>query len=181
MKKTLKICFSSSSLPLSKIISKVEKRPYSHVVIVIPEPMVGKQMVVHASHGMVHMSQFANFSHVNKIEKQYEINLDEDQYFRIWTYAMAALDTPYSIKQLIGIGIMKLFRLKKLPKFFINNDGGQICSEFVARIAQIVGVIITQELDSVTPSNLDKLLEQHQIKTLNFTQPLPRLTMKLKK
>lgn len=154
----LAIGFSTANLPLAKLIQDVEKRPYSHVFVVIPDPITQRPLVAQASHGMVHLCSYEGFEAVNKIVKTYEYEIDYPTYKKVWNQILDWLGAAYSIKQLIGLLVQKIFQLPTIPSWATNGCNAQICSEFGARVASLIGIQINKDFDDITPSNLDAIL-----------------------
>lgn len=156
--KTITIGFSrakSDWLIGSKIIQLVEKRPYSHCIIIYKDPILNKDMVFQASHGMVNHISYFNFSDINLTIKTYELEFNDNEFNTFYEFMFNKLGIPYGRLELIGIGIKKLFHLES-P--FHDGLQTEICSELAARVCKLKGIEIPINLDEITPSDLDTIL-----------------------
>lgn len=151
---------TSKFVPFAWAIQAIEKRPYDHAYIRMQEPMNDEWMIFQASKQMVNMYHLSWFLKSNEVIKEYEIDCTDLQYKELWAFAMKTLGTPYSIKQVLAIFLRKLFHFS--PKA-IDGEAGEVCSELAARVAVIMGLIIDEEFDFITPSDLDYFLSQHLI------------------
>ena len=139
----------------SKAIQLSENRNFSHCIIEFIEH--DQNVVAQASHGMVNLVNKEIFLQDNIIAKEYTLNVTNEQYQEFIKFIYENLGKPYSTMQLL------LLAIKKLAKFEIksyNKDKYYICSEFAARICKSMGLSMPEELDYVTPSDLDKLLSE---------------------
>lgn len=139
----------------SAIIRKTEKRDYSHVYVRYSDPLTNLNIVSQASHGMVNEMVLEIFQNHNDIIKEYNLILNDKQFIDIITFLKKNLGKPYSRLQLFFIGIKKLFHFEVN---ITNKDDSFICSELGARVCQILGVKIEDNLDYITPSDIDALL-----------------------
>lgn len=157
---TIVIGFSKSKskwMVLSTIIQLVEKRPFSHVYIRIPDALTGFPLVYQASHGMVNICKFVSFSQVNDIIEEYELDISDNMKLSIWNFMLNRLGVTYSFSQLFWIAVKKCCGYEKLK---INGDDGFICSELIAEVCKQSGVQMSEELDYMTPSDLQKIISK---------------------
>lgn len=159
MTNNIRIGFSSPTtkfVPFAWAVQAIEKRPYDHVYVRIQEPLNGQWMIFQASKEMVNMYSISWFLNSNEVIKEYEIPCTNDQYKDLWQFAMDNLGVPYSTKQIIGILFRKLFRMNQI---FPNGTSGEICAELAARVCIMLGFTPKEDLDIITPSDLDYFLE----------------------
>jgi hypothetical protein len=159
------IGFSRSKSPFklgSKVIQLVEKRPYSHAYIRFAHPTTGSHMIAQASHGYVNIVNNRYFIEENIVTKEYIINC-KDILFQetILKYITEHLGQKYGYMQLLLIGIKKLFKFEIKT---YNIAKYQICSEFGANICKLLNVSIPENLDYITPSDLEQILINNGIK-----------------
>ena len=140
----------------SRVIQEVEKRNYSHVYIRYVDPSTGIVMIAQASHGMINEMSFAIFKQNNIIVKEYNLTATEKQFLDILIFIKQNLGKSYSMSQIFLIGIKKLFGFETTIN---NKDTAFICSELGARICIILGIILNNNIDYETPSDLDTLLQ----------------------
>lgn len=146
---------------LSKIIMAVEKRDYSHAYIKYQCPITNVMMVCQASHGYVNEMNLDIFLKHNIISHEYTIELTNEEFVDFLTFTKENLGVKYSVKELFLISIKKLFHIT------INNyDGDEsfICSEWAARILKKLKLFNQDKLDYITPSDLDTILKNLQLK-----------------
>lgn len=140
------------------IIQWVERREYDHAYTRLPEPMDQTQMIFQASKEMANLYGVPNFLKENRPIKEYVLECDEATYRVIWQFAMAKLGTKYSVLQTFGILLKKVFRIHQ-P--FKTED--EFCSKLTAQVCIILKVQIPEEIDEVTPSDLDQILSDNKV------------------
>jgi hypothetical protein len=156
--KFILVHFSRSKSPLallSKIIMAVEKRPYSHVSIEMAEPATRQPLIFQASHGLLNFFYKPTFLQHNTVADTWLIEVMPLEYLSIWSYAVSKMGSDYGWLELISILTQKLFHIKS---WFADGDKTNICSELAARVLAKAGVPMPESLDSMTPSDLDKIL-----------------------
>lgn len=137
----------------SLAIRLVEKRNFSHSAIVIKCPASGKKMVFHAASGMVHPIEYNRFLQDNIVVKSYFVS--DDKLLETWEYCLSMSGYKYSVKQIFSIFVQKIFRVNN---FYSNGEKEQICSEFVYE-SPLIENRTQYERDAITPSNLQKVVE----------------------
>lgn len=158
--KKIVIGFSRRKSPfsiLSKIIMLIEKRAYSHAYIRLQEPVTAEDLIFQASVSMVNFFYHEQFKQHNIIVEEYEIAINSSLYYQIWAYAIRKMGSDYGYLELLTIFAGKLFKIRS---WFINGDKTNICSELAARICAMCGIRLGQEPDTVTPSDLNKIINQ---------------------
>jgi hypothetical protein len=116
----------------SRIISWRIKRPYSHVAIVFFSPWLGIDLVIQASHGMVHIIPLKQMSRSNIVVKKFDLTMDQDQIARGIKWAVNMCGSGYSEMAAIA----STFELMRNMGFGQNGDIEFICSEFSARFLE---------------------------------------------
>ncbi len=157
--KTITIGFSRSSSPWkigSKVIQEVEKRDFSHAYIRYSCLITGVEVVAQASHGYVNEVSYEIFKRDNIVVEEYELELTRDQFKTILTFIQENKGKDYSNMQLLLIGVKKILHIELTD--FENRDMAYICSEFAARLLQILGKLMPEHLDLVTPSDLREII-----------------------
>ena len=146
-------------------IEAIEKRPYSHVFIRYDDPITGIEMVFQASHGMVNHMSYALFLTGNKVIKGYNINYNRVEFNTFYTFTLSRLGAPYGWKSILGIFLSKILRISN-P--FPNAKLTDICSQLGAQVCALKGMQMPQDMSSVTPSNLDTLIQNAGYKPNNI-------------
>lgn len=140
----------------ASLIEAVECRGYDHVYIRVQEPISNRWMIFQASGLVVNLLSAQNFLS-NKVSlKEYEINCTDIQYKAVWNFINASLGLPYSLIEDLGILLMKIFRLKDQP--FNKGMSAWFCSKLGAKICEILGISIPEDVADVDPSALDSIL-----------------------
>lgn len=140
----------------SKIIQEVEKRDFSHVYIRYSCPTTGVEVVSQASHGYVNEVSFEIFKDQNIVVEEYELSCTRDQFKELLTFIQKNKGKDYSRMQLVLIGIKKILHVQLNE--FENRDAAYICSEFAARVLQMIGEPMPKDLDFVTPSDFREII-----------------------
>lgn len=150
----------------SKLISSVEARQYSHAYIRYVCPISGEVMIFQASKGIVNCMNYEIFLEHNEVVKEYKIQCEYLQFQKFYKFKCQNLGKKYSFTQILWFGLKKLFQIKLWPKSIYNliknGDSEYICSEIAAVVCILTGININLiQLDQVSPSDLDTLLENH--------------------
>jgi len=151
---------------LSRIIMMFEKTPFSHVYIKIPNNYFKDCDIYQASKGMVNHIVEVNFLNYNISIKEFKLDVDSDNKFKIIQFLRARLGSPYSFKALIVIFLRRLgFKLKTVS----DKKESYICSELGARVLVHFGSVnIDVDLDLITPLQLFNILDKMNIKNDNL-------------
>lgn len=160
--KTITIGFSKprTVFPiLSWIIRMWEGSEYSHVFVRIIARNIKNDLFYHASGLSVNFMGNDLFYKNHKVLDEFIIEIDEDKYLRMLDIAIDRVGYPYSIGQLLGIVMIRLFRIfgKKINNPF--GKSGYICTEIAAEVLkEVCGVEIEKELNSITLNDIHKTL-----------------------
>ncbi len=139
----------------SLAIRLAEKRPYSHAFIKHKSPITGEYIVTQASHGSINQQNLNVFLNKNEIIEEYSYEISQEDFKKLLKFIHQNLGKPYSRLQICILTIYKLFKIKVN---YQNHDDAFICSEFTARILEVLGLLNTCDEDYITPSDLHKLI-----------------------
>lgn len=139
----------------STLIRLVEKRAFSHVYIKYQCPLTKVVLVAQASHSLVNLCNFDVFKTENIIVEEYKIVCNDIQFNDMLTFINLNLGKPYSMMQLVLIGIKKILHIEIKTR---NKNDAYICSELAFRICQIFGIKYKGNSDYITPSDINKLV-----------------------
>lgn len=145
----------------SQVIRATEKRDFSHAYIRYKCILTGIDIVAQASHGYVNEMNYEIFQEHNVVVEEYELECNEQQYIDVIKFIRVNLGKDYSKLQIILIAIKKLLHFEVNVQ---NKDKEFICSEFAARICQITGIRMPSHLDYYTPSDLNTLIKDINLK-----------------
>lgn len=148
----------------SWLIMLVEKRPYSHAYMKWYDPYIDKNIIYEARGLTVHLISETRFLQSEDIIAEFRIELQDDNVKKqVLKHAFDTIEAKYSFIQLLGLGVVKIFKNfgKTISNpFDDNNRTGYICSEVVAEVLKkVLNVPITEDLDSISPSDLYKIVE----------------------
>lgn len=144
--------------PLSWIIRAIDCTSYSHVRLRWTNGM-NIEVVYEASGTTVKfLGPTAQKQIPVDITHSYKVFIAQSEYRKLVKLCLENSGINYGFKQLVGIGLVKLFRLKKNP--FSDGRKSQVCSEIVGRFLQeIVGVGEQLRLDTASPKDIQLLLD----------------------
>jgi len=140
--------------PLSWTIRKVQRTDYSHVRLAW-DGISGTVPVIYEASGsnLKFIGPIAAAQHKVKVINSFKFNLPEDQYRALVKLCMTYANVDYGKKQLIGIGLVKAFRLKKNP--FADGRKSQVCSEVIGMfLTDILGHDLGLDLDIAGPKEI---------------------------
>ena len=155
------IAFSSAKNRLAlfgRLIEAVEKRPFSHALVIYKDPILNIDMVFQASHGLVNQCTLDQFLKKNDIQISYTLVATKDQFETFYSFMIQMLGVKYGWLEILGIGFKKLLHLESPFK-----DGlvTVICSELCAQVCTILGLNMPESIDTITPSNLNEILKSY--------------------
>lgn len=158
--KTIAIGFSRPKkwMPLAWLIQKVEKTDYSHVYIKFTSDKYKRNLIYQASGLQVNFVGEEVFKDHCEIVKECVIQISDETYTKMMTFAIDKAGYPYSIKQLFNIVIYMV-----TGKAHTLSDGrsGYVCSELAGEMLRtILGVLVEEDLDIVTPKDIDNALTE---------------------
>jgi hypothetical protein len=139
----------------SKAIMLLEKRKFSHAAVELAEPVTRAPLIFQASHSLVNFFYKPTFLQHNEVAEAWLIETAPIEYLSIWSYAVHKMGSDYGWLEIASIFASKLFRIKS---WFKDGDKTNICSELAARVLRRAGLPMPESLDSLTPSDLQKLL-----------------------
>jgi hypothetical protein len=165
MFKTIHIDFTSPKSKLAILswaIRKIERCEYSHLRLRWLGMGQKIPIVYEASGSEVKflgpMAQEKR--HVNVI-KSYQFHLNQDQYYKTVEFCIKYAGVEYGKMQLLGMGLVRLFGLKKNP--FGN---GQVCSELVGKfLKEVMLWELELDLDVAGPKEIMEAIDKY---FLNF-------------
>lgn len=140
---------------LSWIIKKVERTEFSHVYVKIFSKSLDRYLVYQASGLAVNFCGQDTFYAHNKDIAEFAIPVTPEQKIEILKKCVDLAGKPYGMKDLIGIGLVRLAGLVrwKIRNPFADGSKTYICSEIAATILLMLGFHF-QELDSTTPTDV---------------------------
>lgn len=146
---------------VSWIIRKVQGTEYSHVRFswVRTKSCGSEQKLVYEASGtnIRFVGPKAQEEMPVEVVKSFEIDLDRDEKKRLIDFAIDYAYVSYGFWQLIGIGVAKMFCLKKNP--FAKGDYSQVCSELVHRgLKYIKGWDLNMNPDLAGPKEIEMAL-----------------------
>lgn len=144
---------------LSWIIRLIEGTPYSHVRLSWINS-VSVPIVYEASGTSVKfLGPLALEENPVIITHAYKCRLNREQYRALVKLCMENAGVSYKFKQLVGIALVKLFRLKKNP--LSEGRKSQVCSEIVGRFLQMHSTVANDlNLDIASPKDIQYILDQ---------------------
>ena len=131
----------------SELIKFWQKSNYSHVLFSWIDNQ-DRELVIHASHGNVHMMLMSNFLKENMIVESKSIQYSDTEYNILRDFCYDRLGTPYGTFDLLHIAIHDIFKnlgINIIPE----NDRGYICSELVS-----TGLLLSKNMDLIKPPHL---------------------------
>ncbi len=153
----------------SKVIAWRIGRPYSHVAIVFYSPWLGLDLVIQASHGMVHVIPFQNMSRDNMVVKKFDLNFTQEQIARGVRWAVQMCGCGYSEAGAIAA----TFPILRSLGMGMDGDDEFICSEFSARfLEEAIGQSLEHMRgadDYIDPALLEDLIADLEIETKAMT------------
>lgn len=155
---------------LGWIIRTVEKAPYSHTYLCWYSNYFDKKIVYQASGLEVNFVSLDRFQEQNKVVAEFVLEVPDSKEKEISRYCLEVLGTPYGIRHLIGLGLVKLWKLlfnKTIRNPFRDRKNSEICVECVAKVLiDILKVDIGEDIEEMGLHDLYRVLEKVALKCL---------------
>lgn len=148
----IKIGFSRAKgfKPFSWLIMWYEKSDFSHVYIRLNTKW-NTQLIYQASGAQVNFMGIKYFESVAQIVEEFELEISEDDYNTLMEFCTYECGAPYSLKQIFGMAIADIFKLKKNP---FSSQNRYVCSELVLRAFSSRFKISNDFFDLAKPKDL---------------------------
>lgn len=156
--KNIIVGFSSSTKkfsPFSKLIRLWEGTDFSHVYFQFETSRNNVTIIYQASSTMLNYMSKEVFLQHNKVVSEFNLELSNEHYSELMLQCMKSAGLGYSIKQILGLAIAQVFRLKRNP---FSDKEKYVCSEWVAEQLELCGFKFSKKLDLVTPKDIYELL-----------------------
>lgn len=164
MKKFI-IGFSTPIKPtlFAKSIMWADKTEYDHVYVKWHSDSIERDIIYQASKLAVNFESDTTFKkHAIAIE-EYEIQLDDSVFKKIGQFCMDNSNEPYSIKQVLGLGWVKLNKIlfNKVVENPVPANGSEwVCSIIAAEIMIIAGIIDAKySINNMDPLDLNTIIK----------------------
>jgi len=143
----------------SWVIRLFERTEYSHVYVRWHSKGAGVDVCYEASGNEVKFICKNVFDARIIPIKEYEIEITNEQYRKLLHFCMSNAGQHYGVKQVFGILLVKLFRLKKNP--FSDGRASWVCSELAGQILKdVLDKDTGLDLDIAGPKAIDKFLQE---------------------
>jgi len=142
-----------SKLAISSYVIRIaENSAYSHAYLRWYSNGIERDMVYHASHGMVHFISGNRFDAEAITVSKYEISLTDEQFKSVMQKCVDLAGTKYGTLQLLGMALEKITGIKNPFR-----DGNQtfVCSELVGEVLRQLFNIDT-DLERAGPKELER-------------------------
>lgn len=143
--------------PYAWMISKLWGTEYSHVYIRFYSKTYDRHMIYQASHLSVNFTELNNFLTVNKIVKEFPIDICPTNKTKMMQFAIDNASKPYGILSAIGLGIKQIAAClgKKIKNPFADGKNTYICCELAGVILeQFTGADLGKDEDDLSPKDV---------------------------
>lgn len=147
--------------PFAWLIMKAYGIPYSHVYVSFYSEKFNRSIIYQASHTMVNCIGLMEFIKENEIVKEFNVSIEDSQRTQAIQFAIDNLGKSYSIRGVIGLGIVRVFELlnKKIENPFKDGEQMWFCCEFATKVLQqFSGTQIDTDSESISPKELYNIL-----------------------
>ena len=149
---------------LSRWIRKLYDVTYSHCYFCAESYLTGIPLIFEASNLSVMCISRVEFIDKSEIIEEIFIEVNNEVYADILCFIELSLGTPFGFMTLIGIGIAKLFNLKRNP--FADKNKTMHCSEFIDHICAIIGMQ-PNDPDMVKPIDINNKIKKWVVCSTN--------------
>lgn len=157
---TIEFTRSNKKFPvLAWLIQLIEKTKYSHVRMCW---LAMKEIpIIYEASGssLKFIGPEANKSNPVEVVHCYKLNLSNDEYRGLVKLCMRYSNISYGKKQIVGMGLVRMFGLKKNP--FADGRKSQVCSEVVGTfLDKVLGWNTGLDLDIAGPKEIQETLHK---------------------
>lgn len=143
----------------SWLIRAVEGTKYSHVSLAWVVPNASVKIVVEAGGQKVRFFNYDLWSARNETVHELPMFVTKKEFAALQRWALTLVGTDYGVLQLLGIGLVRLFGLRKNP--FANGRKSQVCAELVGQFLQdIIKWDITIDLEIAGPKDIYQIFKK---------------------
>jgi hypothetical protein len=157
----LKIVFTKSKkkIPiLSWLIMLWTKKPYSHVALKFESRIFKSPTYYQASDGLVNYMSGTQFDKKHEIVNQYEIEIEDDSYYKIREECHEEAGANYGLMQNVGImitDVLSFFGIKTKNPF----KKGRNCSELIyIKVLKPMFPTLKYNPDTIKPHQVENIL-----------------------
>lgn len=147
----------------AKLISLGYGIPYSHVYVNFHSDSFDRNLIYQASHTMVNFMGEAIFLEENVVVEEFEVEMTEENFNRMVTFAVDTVGKPYGLKQCFGMAIVRIAEIfgKYITNPFKDKGSTYVCSELGAYVLEkFAGASIPRDIDDITPKDLYEYLQK---------------------
>lgn len=145
----------------SWLIRLSEKTSYSHVYVKWHSKGADTNVLYEASGSNVKFLGEKVYKKKIQPIHEYEVEINTKTYKKLLKFCMENAGVDYGIKQVFGIALVKIFKLKKNP--FSDNRKSQVCSELIGHILEdVLGKKLDLDLDIAGPRAIKEYLDQQE-------------------
>lgn len=149
----------NNPLPLfSWAIKSVYNIPYSHTYLKFYSDSLDRDIIYESVGPGVRFIGLKLWSKYAETIKEFDLEITNEQYIELMQFCVDNAGIKYGIKQVLGIYIAKLFRMKK--NVFKNGTDMEVCSEILGRILQQLGYEFNKDLDLLSPKDIYQALDK---------------------
>lgn len=138
----MKIGFSTTNSPVSKVIKFFTRSKVSHAYIVFD--VAGEQLIIHSTQKGVNCDYYPTFAKNHTIVAEYEITADPEKEKLALAESIKLLDQPYDFLSIVGfVWVLTLRAIGIKARAPFKNRSAYYCSE--------LGLMILRKLDMDCP------------------------------
>lgn len=144
--------------PVSWLIRKINKTPYSHTYIKIYSASLDRFLIYQARGTQVNFVGNKRFESYAQVCKEYELDVWDKNKTKILQFCVDNAGEGYGVKQLFGmlyVAFFKAFGVKKANPF----TAGMVCTEVIVLLLQLLAIPIDTDPDTADLNDVSKALD----------------------
>jgi len=164
--KTLIIGFSIGHTVVSKAIKVLDRSRFSHVYIKWHSDSIDRDIIYQASGTMVNFMGVTEFRKHSTPVEEIKLTVTDDQFRRCLQFCIDNAGVPYGLKQLIGMGYVRVLRLfgVKMKNPLRDGRATYVCSELISSLlADAVDIKVPLDTEIAGPNDLYKFLKDNAV------------------
>jgi hypothetical protein len=149
--------------PFAKLIMVLYSIPYDHVYIKFHSNSYDRDIIYQASKNFINFMGNIVFNSENEIIKEFKVEISDDSYKGLMQFAIDNAGKPYSLKEALGLGIVRICSLfgKKIQNPFKEGTSEYVCSVLAGYILKdYCNVELGEDFENIDPKYLYDLLSK---------------------
>lgn len=149
---------------ISYVIRWLQGTPFSHVYVRFESDFLERTFIYQASGSKVNFENIYSFSEHSVVVEEFDLSVAPAVYKKVLGFAIDTVGKPYSLKQLLGMAVVCIFKKlgRQIRNPYKDRKDAFICSEIGAYVLEESGQFIDYDKDSIGPKEIWNILKSRK-------------------